>query len=50
MKNKTEPLTEIIPLRVSKTMLRELQCEATEKLLAMATYVRQVIDRRNGKK
>ncbi len=50
MKDRTEPLTEVIPLRISKTMLQALRREATKKLMPVATYVRQIIDRRNGSK
>ena len=48
MKDRTEPLTEVIPLRVSKSMLLALRREATKKLMPMATYLRQIIDRRKG--
>ena len=44
-----EPLTEVIPIRMSPTMKRELEREATQKTMPMATYIRQIIDRRNGK-
>ncbi len=48
MKDRTEPLTEVFPLRMSKSMLKTLRREATKKLIPLATYVRQIIDRRKG--
>lgn len=50
MKERNEPLTEVLPLRISKTMLAALRNEATQKFLPVATYVRQILGRRNGSK
>lgn len=46
---KREPLTEVIPLRVSPSMKSALEQEAIKKTMPTSTYIRQIIDRRNGK-
>ncbi len=47
--SRTEALTEIVMLRMSLAMKKILQGEATQRLLPLATYLRQIINRRNGK-
>ena len=45
-----EVLSEIIPLRISRSMKKALEKESERKSLPMATYMRQILTRRNGKR
>ncbi len=50
MKDRPELLTETLPLRLSRSLRDKLRQEATALGLKMNTYIRQIIDRRNGSK